>query len=89
FDLFILGDEPRHQEIQESLVRLFDEFLPGAYKLRVIDVRNHTEIVVENNVHATPTLIKCHPQPVQRVVGDLFVGECLLKELRIFPSEND
>lgn len=89
FDLFILGEEPRHQEIRESLTHLFDEYLPGAYNLRVIDVTNHPEMVTQANVLATPTLIKCHPQPTQRVVGDLFVGECLLKELRIFPSDTD
>lgn len=89
FDLFIFGEEPRHQEIRESLTQLFDEYLPGAYKLQVTDVTVRPEVAVQANVLATPTLIKSRPQPVQRVVGDLFVGEPLLKELRIFPSETD
>lgn len=86
FHLYIVEEERRHQEIRESLIELFDEHLAGAYQLKSINVARHPEQAARANVLATPTLIKLRPQPVQRVVGDLFVGEYLLKELRIFPS---
>jgi circadian clock protein KaiB len=88
FHLYIIEEEPRHLEILESLKVLFDEHLAGSYQLKTINVAHQPEQATRANVLATPTLIKLRPKPVQRVVGDLFVGEYLLKELRIFPSES-
>jgi len=87
FHLYIVEEERRHREIRENLKQLFDEHLQGVYQLQTIDVSRFPQLAARVNVLATPTLIKLHPKPVQRVVGDLFVGDYLLKELRIFPSE--
>ena len=67
--------------------QLFDEHLKDRYKLRVINVARQPEKAHRADVLATPTLIKLRPTPVQRVVGDLIVGDCLLEEFGIAPPE--
>jgi circadian clock protein KaiB len=86
FELYIVEAETHHQEIRDTLRRLFDEHLPGQYQLQVINVTQHPEKAAQADVLATPTLIKLLPKPAHRLVGDLYVGESLLQELRIFPT---
>ncbi len=88
FDLYLVEQESHHREIRAALTQLFDEHLPCAYQLRVINVADHPDQAKRAEVLATPTLIKRKPRPVQRVVGDLIVGETLLQELRIFSTED-
>ncbi len=83
FELYIVEEETRHQEIRDSVRELFDQHLKNQYQLRVVNVARHPEKANRADVLATPTLIKLHPQPAQRVVGDLIVGDCLLEEFGI------
>lgn len=84
FELYIVEEETHHQEIRDTLRRLFDEHFPGQYQMRVINVTRHPEKAAQADVLATPTLIKLRPKPAHRLVGDLFVGESLLQELRLY-----
>jgi circadian clock protein KaiB len=86
FELYIVEEESRHQETRDRLKLLFDEHLPGQYLMRIINVTHEPEKAAEADVLATPTLIKLRPKPAQRVVGDLFVGASLLRELRLIPN---
>lgn len=84
FELYIVEEEAHHRDIRDTLRRLFEEHLPGQYQLRVINVTEQPEAAAAADILATPTLIKVHPNPAHRLVGNLFVGESLLQELRLF-----
>ncbi len=86
FELYIVEEAAYHQQIRDALRCLFDEHFPGRYQLKIINVTDHPERAAAADVLATPTLIKLHPKPTHRLVGDLFVGESLLQELRLFES---
>ncbi|KJR42334.1 KaiB domain protein [Candidatus Magnetoovum chiemensis] len=40
-------------------------------EISVIDINEDRESAFENNVIATPTLVKISPHPVRKVIGDL------------------
>jgi circadian clock protein KaiB len=86
FELYIVEDETHHQEIRDNLKQLFDEYLPGLYQLRIINVQERPELAAQAHVLATPTLIKLRPKPAHRLVGDFHFGESLLNELKIFSN---
>lgn len=84
FELYIVEEATHHQQIRDTLRRLLDENVPGQYQLRIINVTEHPERAAQAHVLATPTLVKLRPKPAHRLVGDLFLGESLLQELRLF-----
>jgi circadian clock protein KaiB len=86
FELYIVEEEAHHQEIRDGLKRLFEEYLPGLYQLRIINVQEHPELAAQAHVLATPTLIKLRPKPAHRLVGDIGYRESLLDELKIFSN---
>lgn len=69
--LFVAGQSPNTERILQTLHELLEQYLSQPYTLKVIDVLSHPELAEANQVSATPTLVKVHPSPVRRVIGDL------------------
>jgi circadian clock protein KaiB len=69
--LFITGSTSRSTQAVENVRRLCEEYLHGFYELEVIDVYQHPEATREYQIVATPTLVKVHPAPLRRFIGDL------------------
>jgi len=53
--------------------------------LEVIDISEHPEVAQEDNILATPTLIKKLPPPIRRIIGDLFDADKILMVLDLAP----
>lgn len=68
--LFVSGHNTATESILENLHDLLEEELSYPYTLKVIDIFKHPEQTEENQVSATPTLIRVLPQPTRRIVGD-------------------
>jgi len=58
-----------------------EEHLAGNYELEVIDVYQSPGRIAEDQVVAIPTLVKCTPEPVRLMVGDMSNRERLLTGL--------
>ena len=71
FYLYISGETPNSVGGAWNLKSLLQEKLKGRYSLEVINVLDNPERAQENNILATPTLVKTSPPPERRVVGDL------------------
>lgn len=69
--LFVAGTTPRSMKAVENLRRVCDEYLPGRYELRVIDIYRIPEMAEVGQIIAAPTLVKQLPLPLRRIVGDL------------------
>ncbi len=69
--LYISGETSNSVASTWNLKSLLDEELKGRYSLEVINVLDNPERAQEDNILATPTLIKASPPPERRVVGDL------------------
>ena len=71
FALFIAGSSPRSTRALENIRELGDQNLGGSYELEVVDVTEDVMRAEEQQIMATPTVIKLSPEPVRRVTGDL------------------
>ncbi len=69
--LYVTGMTPRSTQALASIRSLCDEHLAGRYDLEVIDIYQHPQRAVDDQVIAAPTLVKQLPAPLRRMIGDL------------------
>jgi circadian clock protein KaiB len=78
FRLFVSGSSGGTERILQSLHQFLEESLSHPYTLKVIDVTRHPELAEQDQISATPTLVRVYPLPVRRVVGNLESADHLL-----------
>jgi circadian clock protein KaiB len=76
--LYIAGMTTKSTQALETIRQVCDEKLKGRYTLEVIDIYQQPELAREDQILATPTLIKSLPLPLRRVIGELKNSESLL-----------
>ena len=69
--LFVAGATARSHEAVLRVRQLCEAELKGNCKLEVIDIYQQPKLARENQIVATPTLIKEFPLPVRRFIGNL------------------
>jgi circadian clock protein KaiB len=69
--LFTSGTTPRSTRAIRNLCEICEANLKGRYDLEVIDIYQEPGRATESDIIAAPTLIKEHPLPARRMVGDL------------------
>lgn len=62
---------------------LCDDYLDNKYELDIIDVYQQPDLAKEIQIIAAPTLIKVHPLPIRRIIGDMSDTEKILNILNI------
>lgn len=91
--LYLTGRTPRSEQALINVRRLVAELIPGPHDLEIIDIQEHPERAEEENLLATPTLMKVAPPPIRRVIGDLSniraVAEALGLDRSPPPDEED
>ena len=60
-----------------------DDYLPGKYELKVIDVYQQPKLAREGQIIAAPTLVKSFPLPLRKFIGDMSNTKNLLAGLEI------
>jgi circadian clock protein KaiB len=88
FKLYVTGRSPRSETALDNLRLLCEQQLKGHYELTVIDVTQEPELAEQDRIIATPTLIKTHPQPGRRIIGDLSDSQQLAAALGIRRTED-
>ena len=84
--LYVTGITPRSTQAFATIKALCDEHLVGRYELEVIDIYQHPELAVHDQIIAAPTLVKRRPLPLCRIIGDLSDTERVLHGLALRPS---
>ena len=69
--LYITGMTPRAGRAIENVRAICDQHLEGRYDLEVIDVYQQPVLARDQQIIAAPTLIKEHPLPLRRIIGDM------------------
>ncbi|HTL16055.1 MAG TPA: circadian clock KaiB family protein [Patescibacteria group bacterium] len=87
--LYVTGATPRSTQAVSNLRRLCDQYLPGRYKLEVIDIYQQPALAREGQVIAAPTLVRTLPSPLRRFIGDMSNVTHLLAGLDIKPGGPD
>jgi len=62
---------------------ILEERLKDRYSLEVIDIYEHPDRVIQEQIITTPILIKKHPLPEIKITGDLSETAKVIKELLI------
>jgi len=57
----------------------------GQYELAIIDLLEQPQRAIEDRIIATPTLVREHPSPSRRMIGDLSNTETILWALDLQP----
>jgi circadian clock protein KaiB len=61
-----------------NITSICEEYLHGRYDLEVVDVFKRPVLAREEQILATPTLVKKLPAPLRRFIGDLSQKEKVL-----------
>jgi circadian clock protein KaiB len=72
--LFVAGKTDRSKKAIAGITVVFDACLKDKGTLEIIDVLKKPHMAAEENVLATPTLIRVLPEPVRRLIGDFSDG---------------
>lgn len=71
FILYIAGSSIISSRAISNAKNILGKYLNGRYKLDVVDINEHPEIVITESIITIPLLIKKEPIPECRVTGDL------------------
>jgi circadian clock protein KaiB len=69
--LFITGTTPNCTRAIKNIREFCEANLDGCYELEVVDLYQHPEQASPEQIVVTPTLVKTHPMPERRLVGNL------------------
>lgn len=79
--LFITGATPNSTRAVGNIKQLCEQYLKDRYSLQVIDVYQHEMVAEKEQLIALPMLIKKHPLPERRLIGDMSDTNKILKGL--------
>ena len=79
--LFITGATPNSIKAVANIKQICEDHIKDRYSLEIIDVYQQQDIAEREQLLALPLLIKKHPSPERRLIGDLSDTEKVLKGL--------
>ena len=69
--LYVTGASPNSLRAIANTKNICDEYLNDNYDLEIIDVHQQPSIAKQENIIALPLLIRKHPLPEKRLIGDM------------------
>ncbi|HTT53516.1 MAG TPA: circadian clock KaiB family protein [Streptosporangiaceae bacterium] len=84
--LYVTDRTPKCVRALANLQRVCAHWLPGRYHIEVIDLLENPRLAAQDQIVAVPTLVRMHPQPARRMVGDLTDTERLLVDMQVRPA---
>lgn len=79
--LFVTGATPNSVRALTNIKEICDQHLAGNYRLEIIDVYQQPDVAQREQLIALPLLVKKHPPPERKLIGDLSDTEKVLKIL--------
>jgi circadian clock protein KaiB len=76
--LYVTGLTPTSRKAIERVRTVCEKHLHGRYELDVIDIYQRPALAKDEQIIATPTLIKVLPAPLRRYIGNLASVERVL-----------
>jgi circadian clock protein KaiB len=79
---------PKSTKAITNVQNLCEKYLKGFYKLEIIDIYQQPHLAKEEQIIATPTLIKKLPLPIRRLIGDMSDTERFLVGIDLKPKNS-
>lgn len=76
--LFVSGTTPNSARAIAHTRAMCEALLADRHALTIVDIYQHPELAVLEQIIAVPTLLRKGPQPVKRLVGDMAGAEHIL-----------
>jgi len=86
--LYVTGMTPKSTRAIANIGELCKEHLAGRYELEVIDIYQQPKLTKEEQIIASPTLIKKLPLPLRRLIGDMSDTERVLVGIDLKPKRS-
>jgi circadian clock protein KaiB len=86
--LFITGMTPRSTRAIRLVREVCEQQLKGRYELDIVDVYQQPALIRDEQILATPTLVKYAPAPRRHIIGDMSSRERMLKSLGLADSQS-
>ena len=80
--LYVAGQTPKSIMALTNIKKICDSHLQEDYELEVIDLLLDPKRSEEDHILAIPTLVRKHPVPTRKVVGDLSNVHNVLAQIR-------
>ena len=85
--LYVTGTTPISRRAIMNINAICTEHLAGRYELEVVDIYQNPVLAKDEQIVATPTLVKALPHPLRRIIGDLSNRERVLMGLDLKPKK--
>ena len=85
--LYITGDTVSSRKAMTEVKTIVSEDLKDDVRLEIVDLLLNPEEAERYNIMVTPTLIRTHPRPEKKIIGDLSNKENLLTALDSTPRQ--
>jgi circadian clock protein KaiB len=69
--LYVAGQSKKSMAAFQNLKKLCDEYVPGQYRIEVIDLLKNPMLAAGDQIVAIPTLVRKLPEPIKKIIGDL------------------
>lgn len=86
FRLYVNGMNGVASQAVSNLRSLLDKQLPDQFELEILNIAEYPDALDEDNVLATPTLIKKLPDPAARILGDFSNEDAVLVGMGLQPN---
>lgn len=83
FRLYITGASPNSSRAVLNIKKILEGHAVGRYKLEIIDVYQEPHIAQAVDIIALPMLVRTHPLPEKRMIGDLSDAARIIKRMEI------
>ncbi len=83
--LYVAGNSPNSLKARNNLHNWVSANADKNIKTEIVDVLTHRELALEDGVLLTPALVRLHPPPMLRIIGDLS-NTTLVSELLVITS---
>ncbi len=83
--LYVAGQTPKSLAAFANLKKICEEYMPGKYRIEVIDLLENPRLAKGDQILAIPTLVRKLPEPVRKIIGDLSDTERALIGLDLRP----
>jgi len=79
--LFVAGQTVRSSRAIQNLEKICERYLAGRHRIEVVDLCVSPGAAHDEQIIATPMLLRVEPVPARRIVGDLSRVENVLRGL--------
>jgi circadian clock protein KaiB len=86
--LYVAGQTPKSLTAFRNLKMICEQHHKDQYQIEVVDLLENPVLAAGDQILAIPTLVRCLPEPMKKIIGDLSNTARVLVGLDLQPLPN-